>query len=450
MSILAKKGNKTGNTLSYEEYSNILKQEIFLKYSKKIDKIILNGDYDKAIKFVEEELEIKYELPLQLPMNTRKYSSKNFLIINEKTKFKNFFTYLKEELENCNSFYFIVSFIKFSGIQLLISTLDELEKRGIKGKIITSVYLNITDPKALNKLLEYKNLDIKIYNNSRESFHTKAYLFSRDKHSSCIIGSSNLSQSALYSGEEWNVRIVKDEYLEIYDESYAQFQKIWDSNESIELIPEFIDKYEEFRKNNNNIETFDFRNLKKEENSFIPNKMQEDILEKLYLTRKFGNKKGLVVAATGTGKTYLAAMDIKKLQSKSVLFIAHREELINNAYNVFSKILPYDIKEYGFLSGNEKTFDKKIMFSTIQSLYRNLDKFSKDSFEYIVVDEFHHSKANTYESVLSYFEPEFLLGLTATPERMDGKDILELCDYNLVGEMGLREALNYDLLAPFH
>ena len=450
MSRLAKKGNKTGNTLSYEEYSNILKQEVFLKYSDKINGIIMNGDYDKAVRFVEEELQVKYELPLQLGSNVKKYSYNNFLIVNEKTKFKNFFTYLKEELENCNSFYFIVSFIKFSGIQLLISTLDELEKRGIKGKIVTSVYLNITDPKALSKLLEYKNLEIKIYNNSRESFHTKAYLFSREKHSSCIIGSSNLSQSALYSGEEWNVRLVKDDYLDIFDQSFTQFQKIWDSNEAVNLSTEFINKYDEFRKNNNNIETFDFRNLNQSENLFVPNKMQEDILEKLTLTKKFGNKKGLVVAATGTGKTYLAAMDIKNSEPKSVLFIAHREELINNAFNVFSKILSLNVEECGFLSGNEKTFDKKFIFSTIQSLHRNLEKFSSDSFEYIVVDEFHHSKANTYESVINYFKPDFLLGLTATPERMDGKDILELCEYNLVGEMGLREALEYDLLAPFH
>lgn len=450
MSILAKKGNKTGITLSYDKYSNVLKQQIFTFFSKSIDRKIDENKYDEAIKFTENILDTKYELPLQLDNSINKNHVNNFLIINRKTEFKNFFTFLKEELDSCDSFYFVVSFIKFSGIQLLINTLDELEKRGIKGKIITSVYLNITDPKALTKLLAYKNLEVKIYNNTKESFHTKAYLFQREKYSSCIIGSSNLSQSALYSGEEWNVRLAKDNYLDIFDQSYEQFEKIWNSNEAIDLNSKFIDKYEDFKSKNINIETFDFRKEEIQDNLFIPNIMQTELLKKLRLTREFGNKKGLIVAATGTGKTYLAAMDILRLKPKSFLFIAHREELINNAFNVFSKILPYEAEEYGFLTGSEKNFDKKFMFSTIQSLYKNTEKFSKTFFDYIIIDEFHHSKADTYEAVLNYFESGFLLGLTATPERMDGKNILELCDYNLIGEMSLREALEYDLLSPFH
>lgn len=447
MSVLAKKGDKTGITVPYEQYSSKLKHEILMFFSRNIDAEISLNEYDNAVRLTESILNTKYELPLQLNQNN---NIENFLIVNRKTKFKNFFTYLKEELNSCDSFCFIVSFIKFSGIQLLINTLDELKNRGIKGRIITSVYLNITDPKALRKLMEYDNVEIKVYTNTRESFHTKAYLFHRKEYSSCIIGSSNLSQSALYSGEEWNVRLVKDNYLDIFDQSCEQFEKIWDSNEAVELNSRFIDMYEEFKSNTGNIETFDF---KKEENNkeiFRPNKMQSELLEKLKLTRQFGNKKGLIVAATGTGKTYLAAMDILHVKPASFLFIAHREELINNAFNVFSKILPHDISEYGFLTGSEKNYNKKFMFSTIQSLYKNTEYFSKQAFDYIIIDEFHHSKASTYETVLNYFEPSFLLGLTATPERMDGKDILELCDYNLIGEMGLREALEYDLLSPFH
>lgn len=448
MSVLAKKGEKTGITVPYDQYSSMLKYEILTFFSQILDEKISLNDYDNAVNITESVLNTKFELPLQF--NRSNCNNSNFLIVNQKTKFKNFFTYLKEELNSCDSFCFIVSFIKFSGIQLLINTLDELKNRGIKGKIVTSVYLNITDPKALRKLAEYDNLEIKIYNNTRESFHTKAYLFHRKKYSSCIIGSSNLSQSALYSGEEWNVRLVKDNYLEIFDQSYEQFEKIWDSNEAIELNSKFIDMYENFRNKSGNIETFDFKKEETEKEIFMPNKMQSELLEKLKLTREFGNKKGLIVAATGTGKTYLAAMDILKMNPKSFLFIAHREELINNAFNVFSKILPYDKNEYGFLTGSEKNYNKRFMFSTIQSLYKNTEYFSKDAFDYIIIDEFHHSKASTYEAVINYFNPVFMLGLTATPERMDGKDILELCDYNLIGEMGLREALEYDLLSPFH
>ena len=448
MSVLAKKGEKTGISVPYEQYSNILKHEILSFFSKNLDERISRNDYDNAVSLTEIALNTKFELPLQFSQSN--YNNGNFLIVNQKTKFKNFFTYLKEELNSCDSFCFIVSFIKFSGIQLLINTLDELKNRGIKGKIITSVYLNITDPKALKKLMEYDNLEIKVYNNTRESFHTKAYLFHRKKYSSCIIGSSNLSQSALYSGEEWNVRLVKDNYLDIFDQSYEQFEKIWHSNEAINLNSEFIDMYEDFKSKSENIETFDFKKEESKKEIFTPNKMQSELLEKLRLTREFGNKKGLIVAATGTGKTYLAAMDLLQLKPKSFLFIAHREELVNNAFNVFSKILPHDKNEYGFLTGSEKNYNKKFMFSTIQSLYKNTEYFSKNAFDYIIIDEFHHSKASTYETVLSYFNPAFLLGLTATPERMDGKDILELCDYNLIGEMGLREALEYDLLSPFH
>jgi len=174
----------------------------------------------------------------------------------------NFFVYLKNELMNCKKFYFIVSFIKYSGIQLLISTLDELEKQGIQGEIITSVYLNITDSKALRKLLSYKNIKVKIYNNSSESFHTKAYLFEKEKYHSVIIGSSNISQSALYSAEEWNVKLTDSSFFNIYEKSLNQFEKLWHSNEAIELTEDFIDEYEKYKKSINTQNTFDYRKTK--------------------------------------------------------------------------------------------------------------------------------------------------------------------------------------------
>ena len=165
MSVLAKKGEKTGITVPYDQYSSMLKYEILTFFSQILDEKISLNDYDNAVNMTESVLNTKFELPLQF--NRSNCNNSNFLIVNQKTKFKNFFTYLKEELNSCDSFCFIVSFIKFSGIQLLINTLDELKNRGIKGKIVTSVYLNITDPKALRKLAEYDNLEIKIYNNTR-------------------------------------------------------------------------------------------------------------------------------------------------------------------------------------------------------------------------------------------------------------------------------------------
>ena len=497
MSILVKKSEpnnlinteeKNNNFLEITEYKENLEFEVLETFSEKISDFIGKNDYQKVIEFTEKQLyllnqaftdeseKIKiqntnfhFELPLKRK-NKDIIGNINELIINEKVKFRNFFIYLKQELLNCKKFYFIVSFIKYSGIQLLISTLDELEKQGIQGEIITSVYLNITDSKALRKLLSYKNIKVKIYNNSSESFHTKAYLFEKEKYHSVVIGSSNISQSALYSAEEWNVKLTDSSFFNIYKKSLNQFEKLWHSNEAIELTQDFIDEYEKYKKSVNVQNTFDYRKTKiEQENEFVPNSMQKRVLQKLKETRINGNKKGLVISATGTGKTYLAAMDIKqffeinsntenklfeinksKTSNIKFLFIAHREELLENAINVFSKILKIDKNEFGRIYGGLKEIDKSIIFASIQSLRNCYNEFKPSFFDYIIVDEFHHSMSDSYLKTLSYFQSKFLLGLTATPKRMDGKDILSLCDYNVVDEIGIKEALEEDLIVPFH
>jgi len=491
MSILAKKSEssnlvnakeKNDNFLEMTEYKENLEFEVLETFSDKISDFIGKNDYQKVIEFTEKQLyllnqaftdesekikiqntDFHFELPLKRK-NKDIIGNINELIINEKTKFRNFFVYLKQELLNCKKFYFIVSFIRYSGIQLLISTLDELEKQGIQGEIITSVYLNITDSKALRKLLSYKNIKVKIYNNSSESFHTKAYLFEKEKYHSVVIGSSNISQSALYSAEEWNVKLTDSSFFNIYGKSLNQFEKLWHSNEAIELTQDFIDEYEKYKKSVNVQNTFDYRKTKiEQENEFVPNSMQKRVLQKLRETRINGNKKGLVISATGTGKTYLAAMDIKQFfeinsntENKlfeindKFLFIAHREELLENAINVFSKILKIDKNEFGRIYGGLKEIDKSIIFASIQSLRNCYNEFKPSFFDYVIVDEFHHSMSDSYLKTLSYFNPKFLLGLTATPKRMDGKDILSLCDYNVVDEIGIKEALEEDLIVPFH
>lgn len=494
MSILAKKSEssnlvnakeKNDNFLEMTEYKENLEFEVLETFSKKISNFIGENDYQKAIEFTEKQLYLlnqtfnkknkntnfHFELPLKRK-DKDIIGNINELIINEKVKFRNFFIYLKQELLNCKKFYFIVSFIRYSGIQLLISTLDELEKQGIQGEIITSVYLNITDSKALRKLLSYKNIKVKIYNNSSESFHTKAYLFEKEKYHSVVIGSSNISQSALYSAEEWNVKLTDSSFFNIYGKSLNQFEKLWHSNEAIELTQDFIDEYEKYKKSVNVQNTFDYRKTKiEQENEFVPNSMQKRVLQKLKETRINGNKKGLVISATGTGKTYLAAMDIKqffeiksnaknklfeindkksKTSNIKFLFIAHREELLENAINVFSKILKIDKNEFGRIYGGLKEIDKSIIFASIQSLRNCYNEFKPSFFDYVIVDEFHHSMSDSYLKTLSYFNPKFLLGLTATPKRMDGKDILSLCYYNVVDEIGIKEALEEDLIVPFH
>ena len=454
MGILNEKSNKNGIVINAENYPETLKFEILEYFSKNISSFINENAYQEALSYVEENTGRKFEVPLRIDETVSFNGRLNELIINEKAKFMNFFVHLKNELMTCKKFYFIVSFIKYSGIQLLICTLDELESLGIQGEIITSVYLNITDPKALRKLLSYKNIKIKIYNNSNESFHTKAYLFEKKKYHTCIIGSSNISQSALYSAEEWNVKLTDNDFFDIYNQSFNQFQKLWNSNEAIGLREDFIGKYEEYREKNKPQNTFDYRKIQTEKKKFIPNSMQIEILEKLKNTRESGNNRGLVVAATGTGKTYLAAMDVKEFfknrKNSSFLFIAHREELLDNAIRVFSDILHIEKENFGRIFSGNKEVGHNMIFASVQSLRNCYKKFDTDKFHYIIIDEFHHASASSYEKIIHYFKPEFLLGLTATPERMDGKDILALCDYNLVGEMGMRKAMEKDLIVPFH
>ena len=454
MGILNEKSNKNGIVINAENYPETLKFEILEYFSKNISSFINENAYQEALSYVEENIGKKFEVPLRIDKTVSFNGRLNELIINEKAKFMNFFVHLKNELMTCKKFYFIVSFIKYSGIQLLISTLDELEALGIQGEIITSVYLNITDPKALSKLLSYKNIKVKIYNNSNESFHTKAYLFEKEKYHTCIIGSSNISQSALYSAEEWNVKLTDNDFFDIYNQSFNQFQKLWNSNEAIGLTEDFIGKYEEYKEKNKPQNTFDYRKIQTEKKKFIPNSMQIEILEKLKNTRESGNNRGLVVAATGTGKTYLAAMDVKEFfknrKNSSFLFIAHREELLDNAIRVFSDILHIEKENFGRIFSGNKEVGHNMIFASIQSLRNCYKDFISDKFNYIIVDEFHHASASSYEKIIHYFKPEFLLGLTATPERMDGKDILALCDYNLVGEMGMRKAMEKDLIVPFH
>lgn len=356
------------------------------------------------------------------------------------------FEELNQSLRECSIFYFNVAFMNYGGLQLFLNTLDECRMKGTKGNILTSTYLNFSDPKAFRKLQEFDNIELKVYDATKNNkgFHSKAYIFEYEEHYKIIIGSSNMTQSALKSNIEWNVCLVQKKKDHFAVEIMNTFMKLWNSVE--EITEDFIIRYE--------ILLEQLLELKKKEieiqNSqlILPNKMQTRAIENLRMIREQKEKKALVIAATGTGKTYMSAFDILETKPKKVLFLVHREDILRSAMKAYKNVLG-DINT-GLFTGTSKEYHQDYIFSTIQTMRSNLELFKKDEFDYIVVDEAHHITSPTYKKILDYFTPEFLLGMTATPERSDGEDILELFDQNIAIEIRLHEAMEEELVVPFH
>ncbi|MEG0568214.1 MAG: DEAD/DEAH box helicase [Clostridium sp.] len=376
----------------------------------------------------------------------RDYLVSNKLITNSDRG--NLLNELKRCLSECDRFYFSVAFINFSGLQLLLDTFKELEERGVKGQIITSTYLNFTEPKALDRIREFNNIDLKIFVADKEKgFHTKAYIFEGGNEYKIIIGSSNITQRALKSNIEWNVRVISKKENSFAKEIIEEYINLWNCTTVVD--DEFIERYTEFLEtikkvtDSSAIELSDYALIK-------PNNMQVRAMKKLHRLRELGEDRSLVVAATGTGKTYMSAFDVMQFNPSRMLFLVHREEILRSAEKTFRKIVKNKNITTGFLTGTSKDLKSKYLFSTIQSMNNNIDRFSPEEFDYIVVDEAHHISSPTYERVLSHFNPKFLLGMTATPERCDGDDIYEVFNGNIALEVRLKEALELELVIPFH
>lgn len=370
----------------------------------------------------------------------------NKLIVNSKQS--NLLNELKKNLKECERFYFSVAFINYSGLQLLLDTLKELENRNIKGRIITTTYLNFTEPKALEKLQEFKNIDLKVFIANKEvGFHTKVYIFENKHYYKIIIGSSNITQSALKRNIEWNVRIISKEDAPFIKDVLKEYDKLW--NMSSELSDEVLQKYMLFL---NELKKMEVKRQRVFESlqDIHPNKMQVRAMENLNRLREHGENRALVIAATGTGKTYMSAFDVRQFNPKRMLFIVHREEILKKAKETFDKVLKNRNKKTGLFTGNKKEHDADYLFATIQTMNRYYEKFDKSYFDYIVIDEAHHAASDSYLNIMSYFKPKFTLGMTATPERGDGLKIFDLFDNNVALEVRLYEALEDDLVIPFH
>ncbi|MDQ0973817.1 superfamily II DNA or RNA helicase [Neobacillus niacini] len=355
---------------------------------------------------------------------------------------------LVRSMNECERFYFSVAFINFSGLQLLLDPLKEAEERGVKGKIITSTYLNFTDAKALEKIREFTNVDLKVFVTDKEiGFHTKAYIFEYKDSYKVIIGSSNITQSALKSNIEWNVEIITKDNGRFIQDVLKEYDYLWNMSEVAD--EDFIYRYEEFLKSFK--DTKQTRNLIYENKKYIvPNRMQRRATENLERLRNFGEKKALVIAATGTGKTYMSAFDVKSFKPKKLLFIVHREVILKKAKETFELLLPNEGLTFGLLTGNHKQKNVDYVFATIQTISKCFQEFKRDEFEYLIIDEAHHATSPTYQTVLDYFKPNFTLGMTATPERSDGYNVFDLFDNNVAIEVRLHEALEDELVIPFH
>ncbi len=356
---------------------------------------------------------------------------------------------LVKAMSECERFYFSVAFINFSGLQLLLDPLKEAERKGIKGKIITSTYLNFTDAKALKKIREFNNVELKVFVTDKElGFHTKAYIFENKDNYKIIIGSSNITQSALKSNIEWNVGIITKENGRFIQDVLKEFDYLW--SRSDEADHDFIVRYEDFLKSLKNTQTTHLLIYENKQKYIIPNRMQRQATENLERLRSFGEKKALVIAATGTGKTYMSAFDVKQVKPKRLLFIVHREEILKKAKETFELLLPNEDITIGLLTGNYKQKNVDYVFTTIQTISKCFYEFDKGEFDYLIIDEAHHAASPTYQAVLNYFEPHFTLGMTATPERSDGYNVFDLFDNNVALEVRLHEALEDELVIPFH
>ena len=366
------------------------------------------------------------------------YQSQKFITNSQNAKIV---TEINSQLEVCDEFVISVAFITLSGVVCILEALHQLNLKGIKGRILTGCYLNFTEPKALDKLLEFENVELKVLTN--ENFHAKGFFFRKGENWQMMIGSSNLTQSALTVNSEWNILFHTNQSQQVHQQIISEFNRLFDQAIDCKYI------LEEYRSNYQSIRNTTNLELYRQAQAIVPNRVQQQALANLSELRNEGKDKALIISATGTGKTFLSAFDVAAVNPKRCLFIVHRTNIAIKASETFTKVIKG--KSIGMYTGSNKS-SADYLFATIQTLKNPqvLAKFDSDDFDYIIIDEVHHAEAKSYKRVLDYFNSKFLLGMTATPERSDEADIFKLFDYNIAYEIRLHQALEEDLLCPFH
>ena len=365
---------------------------------------------------------------------------------------------IEDELLMCEKFQISVAFITLGGIEPLLQTLKELEEKNIPGEILTTNYLNFSEPKALAKLNGLKNITLKMFDVDAvgEGFHTKGYIFKKEEIYRIIIGSSNVTKSALTTNREWNTKIVSTSQGEMTKEILREFHELWNSRYSLA----FDTFFEAYKEKYNIIKRQ--REIAKQEQVISiekyrlqPNSMQIGFISNLKKIINAGENKALLISATGTGKTYASAFAMRELGYKRVLFLVHRGQLARQTKKSYEKVFSKSFS-MGLVGAGYHEYDKDYVFATVQTLNRDshLMEYKPDDFECIILDEAHHTSADTYQKVMNYFKPKLWLGMTATPDKRDdyieGKNIYEIFNYQIAYEIRLQQAMEEDLLCPFH
>ena len=379
-------------------------------------------------------------------------------ISNNPEEGKKVISSVEDELLRCEEFQISVAFITLGGVTPLLQTLKELEKKGVKGQILTTNYLDFSEPRALEKLNGLKNITLKMYDveAAGNGFHTKGYIFKKEEIYRIIIGSSNMTSAALTVNKEWNTKLVSTENGEVAKEIVEEFQKLWDSENAL-LYDDFYEVYKE----RYNIIKHQREIAKSEEIPSLeqyrlkPNSMQERFIANLRKILEQGEERALLISATGTGKTYASAFAMRELGFKRVLFLVHRGQLARQTKKSYEKVFAKSVS-LGLVGAGYHEYDADYVFATIQTLNRDehLLQYDKNAFDCIILDEAHHVPADTYQKVMKHFTPKLWLGMTATPDKRDdnieGRNVYELFDHQIAYEIRLQQAMEENLLCPFH
>lgn len=365
---------------------------------------------------------------------------------------------IENELLKCDKFQISVAFITMGGITPLLQTLKELEKKNIPGEILTTNYLDFSEPKALKKLNGLSNITLKMYDvkAADEGFHTKGYIFRTGEVYQIIIGSSNMTSTALTSNQEWNTRIISTEHGKMAEEIISEFDRLWNSQHTFG----FDDFYENYKEEYNIVKhQRDIATQEKivslEKYNLKPNSMQIAFITNLKKIIDAGENRALLISATGTGKTYASAFAMRELGFKRVLFLVHRGQLARQTKKSYERVFEKSVS-MGLVCGGYREYNADYVFATVQTLNRDehLLQYNKNTFDCIILDEAHHVTADTYQKIMKHFEPKLWLGMTATPDKRDdniaGKNVYELFNYQIAYEIRLQQAMEDKLLCPFH